>query len=680
MINSMKKSLGFFLLALTAFLCGGCGSNASSSRSRNYSWATSAVGDSSVSSFESSASTSATSGSSSTSSSSSSTAKIVGITAQDNIGTYTLGETFSSVYDLSVSLLYSDGSSVDISKRTTLFDLTLTNPSGQKVKPSDPFTSEGTYSLTLTYRGDSSIVSAPLTLDVKAQITQKLSDKSDATPTFDYGQLEASLNTDYSFPNSGTIKGLVIPVEFTDFPFNGSSYGSDYLGALNRLFNGKGVTDTGYWESVASYYQKVSLGKLNLSFDIAPVYQTNLTAVSWISQQSSVYFAAASMANEAYSNYASTHSTLNYDNDHDGYADGVWFIYSAEDFTLYSYPSSLASTFWAFCTDALGNSASLVNPSLHSFGWASIDFIAQGCDAPNVDAHTYLHETGHLLGLPDYYSYDINTSVASGPAGGLTMMDLNIGDQDAFSKIALGWADPYVINQDCTVTIHPNESSGDCVLLSDHWNGTAFDEYLLFDLETPTGVNTLDAATGYPLRPRYYNNPGIRLYHVDSRLGEFKYTLPTESAISSAEVRPYLPEGSSDYYLEDSAVEALVKNQSLSTVSEDITVPLDQRTPGYAVINANCPTRTKVEGSPYIYNHQLGLIGADDVNCEIDDTYASNESLFHAGDSWSLARRGGPFLPNNPKKLNNGNPLNWVVTILTCDSDSATLQFRHYGA
>jgi arginine decarboxylase-like protein len=127
-------------------------------------------------------------------------------------------------------------------------------------------------------------------------------------------------------------------------------------------------------------------------------------------------------------------------------------------------------------------------------------------------------------------------------------------------------------------------------------------------------------------------------------------------------------------------VEALVKNQSLSTVSEDITVPLDQRTPGYAVINANCPTRTKVEGSPYIYNHQLGLIGADDVNCEIDDTYASNESLFHAGDSWSLARRGGPFLPNNPKKLNNGNPLNWVVTILTCDSDSATLQFRHYGA
>ena len=58
-------------------------------------------------------------------------------------------------------------------------------------------------------------------------------------------------------------------------------------------------------------------------------------------------------------------------------------------------------------------------------------------------AATVIHETGHVLGLPDYYSASTQTGGASWPSGimGSDMMMDNVGDHNGFSKWLLGWLD-----------------------------------------------------------------------------------------------------------------------------------------------------------------------------------------------------------------------------------------------
>jgi M6 family metalloprotease-like protein len=580
-----------------------------------------------------------------------------------------------------VTLVYSDGSTKDISKKSSYYSVALKDPLGHSISSKSPFTIKGLYSAVLTYRGNTAISSSVLSLNVGDNVSQTLTEKTSATTAFNYADLEASCLSNLSFPTTGEVHGLVIPIEFTDYPFSQSAYGSDYLSAINRAFNGNGKTDTGYWESVASYYSKSSLGKLNFSFDIAPVYASG-KATSDLLASYGEYSGSLFMGSSALNDYVKNHgsdSTQKFDGDKDGYIDGVWFVYSAPDYAsgaYNAYPSSM-SLFWAFCTDSLGYEANLASPALHSFGWSSIDFLSKQTSAPKVDAHTFIHETGHLLSLPDYYSYDRTGASSSGPLGGLAMMDLNIGDQDSFSKIALGWADPYVVTDSCTITIKPNESSGDAILLADRWNGTAFDEYLLLDLQTPTGVNQSDSLASYNFRPTYYSVPGVRMLHVDSRMGKFQYLNAAESG-SNAGIFCIPDSQTGEYYLSDDKVEALVAKGPLSKLSKDLALSQKDRTPGYTVINCNSPSRAKVASAPYNANSELSLIGADNVNCLIDDTSGSNDSLFEAGSSWSLAKRGIYYFSSSNSCLNNGNALPYVISVLACDQNSATIQFRKY--
>ena len=87
---------------------------------------------------------------------------------------------------------------------------------------------------------------------------------------------------------------------------------------------------------------------------------------------------------------------------------------------------------------------------------------------------------------------------------------------DIATKFALGWLHPYVVNGACDLTLRPSQTSGDCLLFpakGSTWNGSAFTEYLLLELYTPTGLNELDATTAYSYHPQGYTLPGVRLLH-----------------------------------------------------------------------------------------------------------------------------------------------------------------------
>ena len=591
------------------------------------------------------------------------------IKVADHSRFYYVGETFNAVSRLDLTLVL-NGAEKDLSFRPSYYEVKMKDPSGKAYDPDTPFVTSGEYTYEFVYKGDATITSGEKKFTVSPSPSNVYKKKTELPDSFDYKAIEGSAGGFQCFPSKGEINALVFPVEFSDYPFASGDYGASAVDRIDVLFNGDGPAETGYWESVSSYYKKVSMGQLEFHYDLAETYHPSMTAMELATTGD-----LGSILSGAFNGYVEKYGASamkKYDNDSDGYVDGVWFVYSAPHYGSGAYGDAPAmKTMWAFCSCSYGSEPNVDAPVLGDYGWISTQFMNEGVDAPAVDAHTFTHESGHLLGLPDYYSYDFSGIGASGPQGGIAMMDLNIGDQDSFSKIALGWSDPYYVTEDCVVELKPNEASGDCILLADNWNGTAFDEYILLDLETPTGINKMDAETAYPGRQKYYNTPGIRAYHVDARLA--KYALDSNGSFGLVK-----ESGQTDYYMTDSQVEKAVYAGPIGRATMDPKVPVAERKPGYKVVNANSSSRSAISEAPYNNNRLLMLIGGDNKLCENDDVGASDASLFTAGDSWTLNGRTVKFFTGDMGKFNNNDAFHYAFTVLSCDMNGAKVQIRRY--
>lgn len=314
-------------------------------------------------------------------------------------------------------------------------------------------------------------------------------------------------------PSTGNYNALVVPVQF-----NGDTISSSDLTKLNKAFNGTSA-DTG-WESVKTYYQKASYGKLNISFDIHSVcsmnynssYYENLTATDADSGQK--YSNGDNVIlHEVLSKLDSSIDFTKYDTNGDGCIDAVYLIYSAP----VDYDSN-DSFYWAYVTwDSTENKYDGLYAYYYLF--AGFDFMDEGSDnngSMTINTETYIHETGHLLGLDDYYDYDTNTGSNQGFGGG-AMMDYNVGDHDAYSKIMLGWVDATIVNSTQTVTIKSLQEKGDVILIPLNFNNSYFCEYLLIDLYSAAGVNELRSKNGSTI---LYGGAdyGVRIYHISSSI------------------------------------------------------------------------------------------------------------------------------------------------------------------
>jgi M6 family metalloprotease-like protein len=324
-----------------------------------------------------------------------------------------------------------------------------------------------------------------------------------------------------SAPATGNVKALVVPVNFADQATtytSSTTQGKKILADLNTTFFGT-AAQTGYWNSLASFYQTSSYGKMNISgtvTDFLNLSDTVSAAQSAIAnKRTDVSSYTASIATKVYSQFiqSGTYKLSDYDSDNDGAIDLVWLVYTSSFSSKDSTSLLWAFTYWD------SNCAGIKN-----YSWASTQFMYEGTDSVSgeVDAHTFIHETGHQLGLDDYYSYDSDKNPRA-PLGGIDMMDYNIIDHCSFSKYDLGWITPTVAKAGQTYTLKPFESSGDCLLLADKFNGSVFDEYYLLEYYTPTGLNELDSKTAYTSSIRGFTTSGLRILHVDNRLGKLTY-------------------------------------------------------------------------------------------------------------------------------------------------------------
>ncbi len=322
-------------------------------------------------------------------------------------------------------------------------------------------------------------------------------------------------------PSTGNSKILVIPVEYSDYQFD-----NGYETMLQNAFFGKAENTD--WQSVSSYYYESSNGLLNIEGAVSPKVSIDMTLAE--AKSGTATTVSNSVLSSALTTLSSSIELSDYDSNGDGYIDAVWLVNSAPYSSSYSI--SWAFTYWF--TDS---STTFDGMKANSYAWASIEFLERYViDTTvsygyNADCHTMIHETGHLLGLDDYYSYDYD---GSSPAGRVDMMDANVGDHMAYSKYLLGWIEPtvlttkYLESVNNQVVIYPPENSENTAYIlpiqsegkKADFNNTPFDEYLMIEFYTPTGLNERDSEYSYSRTTKEYTKPGVLVYHVNSRIGK----------------------------------------------------------------------------------------------------------------------------------------------------------------
>ncbi len=313
-----------------------------------------------------------------------------------------------------------------------------------------------------------------------------------------------------NIPSTGEQKLLVIPVDFEEYPGK-----ENQLSHIEQAFFGKDYSDQ--FPSVASYFEKSSYGRLQLKggvdkafFRPSPSYQS-LAAKSGAASTKTAL-------EEIYAEAIAWHDATFPEDPSEGYAFThpitgvktvpVYFVYTAP-FATSSNGADRSSMFWAFTIN-----------SPAPISWSSYAMLYPSGNS--VDSHTCIHETGHLFGLEDYYdTFQSGSFSRISPLGRADMMDCSLGDENPFSKMFLNWIQPTFVTGSCELTLHQFAGNGEAVVVKANPNGTPFDEYLLIDFYSPTGLNRLDAKSRRDDAMRMINKSGVRIYHVDARLGVF---------------------------------------------------------------------------------------------------------------------------------------------------------------
>ncbi len=324
-------------------------------------------------------------------------------------------------------------------------------------------------------------------------------------------------------PSEGNVNVLVIPVMFTNSPEN---LKTGYKELLEKGFNG--TSEATGWESLRSYYQKVSYGKLNFTATVLDAFITGEAYHLSEKDYEEGYLEGFDALDYKYlaraiAYYDTTIDYTQYDANNDGYIDCVYMIYLAP----YSTSEDAMDLWWAYTYEYYesGEESKFDGKAIDVYMWLSIGFFTEELTddygqvlekQPIVNAETVIHETGHALGLDDYYDYNGEDNIETGGFGGGIMMDTNVGDHDAFSKALLGWINPtIVINKDAELTIESlakvdeADINKKAIFIAKDFNGIYYNEFYIIYLYPTTGVNEMmKGNSGLP------TETGVMILHV----------------------------------------------------------------------------------------------------------------------------------------------------------------------
>lgn len=379
------------------------------------------------------------------------------------------------------------------------------------------------------------------------------------------------LNNENVCPSIGNVNLLVIPVHI---PGDNTYYNEEVRKDIEEVFFGDSYASESQlgFSSLTEYFYESSYGQLNFQGKVTNWFNleeyTNIQFPSEITEGNDGTIVTEIL--EKAVDWAESFENIDlsqYDNNKDGSIDGVWLVYDHLDWkTEYEIKKSsdptyagagLNTAFWNFTGWDWLTVPNTNKPTTSAFSWASVSMMYTSyCErntlgAPRLnnlssiplDSHVFIHETGHLMGLDDYYASDNDLYH---PVGKSTMMDQNVCDLDSYSKMLLGWVTPYVVYGTSEILIPTATSSkhGVIVIPTNHeeiselveqaniqgttknfvYEFNPFSEYIMIDLYSPDGLNEQDTfgKTIYG-KDKGIETTGVRIYHVDSRI--FKCTI-----------------------------------------------------------------------------------------------------------------------------------------------------------
>jgi len=292
-------------------------------------------------------------------------------------------------------------------------------------------------------------------------------------------------------PTTGTVKVLALLIAFSDYPPVTSAATIE-----SKLF-GDGSGGFPY-ESLRNYYRRSSYNKLEIQGNILGWYITSYPR----SNVPETTQGRQNLIKEALNYYDSLgHDFTQYDNDGNGTIDYLIVIWSGPH-------GAWASFWWGYMTTFSDSTYRLDGKRLWTYSW---QWELYNYPNGSFDTKVVIHETGHALGLPDYYDYD-STVGPKGGVGGLDMMDGNWGDHNCFSKFLLDWINPPVHKSGLKqITLNPSGTSEDAiVVMPGALQGNQFFEFFMIQNRYRTGNDA-----PYPAN-------GLLIWHVDARLNSSK--------------------------------------------------------------------------------------------------------------------------------------------------------------
>lgn len=305
------------------------------------------------------------------------------------------------------------------------------------------------------------------------------------------------------FPANGEVRALVLLVQYKDVKFTLS----DPKAYFNDMLNKDGFNQYGGTGCAAEYFRESSNGKFRPIFDVfGPVT---------LGQNRSYYGGNDYYGNDVQPYLMVTHALAalkdevdlsKYDADNDGYVDNVYVFYAGQGEASYGseetiWPHSAHINDFGIKYSANGKQ---VNRYATSNEWEQSRPDGVG---------TFIHEFSHVLGLPDLYCTDYNSTAETLTPSAWSALDYGPYNNDGrtpptfsvYERNAMGWIDLKELKEAETVSLnHIEDSNEGCIIHTyDTSNKINPNEFFLLENRQQKGWD------------KYIPGHGMLIWHID---------------------------------------------------------------------------------------------------------------------------------------------------------------------